>query len=669
VEVDDLVAALCAAEPRPTPVLGGGGIGKTTITVEALLHPRVKRRFGDRRYFVECDRAKTREELVAAIAAAIGIELGSVTDREARVLDHLGKSRAALVLDNAETPWESDQALVESLFEQLAAIDGLALVASIRGDVRPAGPRWREAIRVGPLGLAAARETFLRIAGTRYQADPRLDTLLEAMGRWPLAVVLMAHAVEGDPDLEIAWKRWRTEKTAMLRRRGDRLNDVELSLELSISGPRMQGHDEARRLLTLLGILPDGIARPDLDPILPGLGEKAAAWLARVGLASFDGIRVRVLAPVREYLQDHYRPTESDLSHVMDHFIALALSQGPMAGHEGGEEAIRRLASDLANVDAMIRRGLDLAMQQPSTQAAFETEPSASPRFRAIQAASALRNFIRFSGLGSSEIIERACDVAESRLDVHGQADCIRSLGDIALRRSDHETARARYEEALRLYVRVDDVLGQAHCIRGLGDIALTRSDHGTARGRYEEALLLYARVGNVLGQAHCIRSLGEIALARSDHEAARGRFEEALPLFVRVGDVHGQANCIEGLGDIALAHSDHEMARVRYEEALLLYVRVGSVQGQANCIRSLGDIALARSDHESAKEQFEDALKLYQRIPEPYSIGGTYWRLARIARDEATRRRHVQEARAAWASIGREDLIDKYLAEFGDGD
>jgi hypothetical protein len=41
------------------------------------------------------------------------------------------------------------------------------------------------------------------------------------------------------------------------------------------------------------------------------------------------------------------------------------------------------------------------------------------------------------------------------RGDILGQANCIRSLDDIALRRSDHEGARQRFEEVLGLYEQI----------------------------------------------------------------------------------------------------------------------------------------------------------------------------------------------------------------------
>jgi hypothetical protein len=91
-------------------------------------------------------------------------------------------------------------------------------------------------------------------------------------------------------------------------------------------------------------------------------------------------------------------------------------------------------------------------------------------------------------------------------------------------------------------------------------------------------------------------------------------------------------------------------------------------VLGEANCVRRFGDIARDRPDPGAARTFYRQALNLYLRIPEPYSIGHTHRRLARLA-SGPERRAHVAAAREAWVNIGRQDLVDDLDREFGGSD
>ncbi len=232
-------------------------------------------------------------------------------------------------------------------------------------------------------------------------------------------------------------------------------------------------------------------------------------------------------------------------------------------------------------------------------------------------------------------------------------------LGQALARAYRYAEAEAELSRAVEVFEAEGRDKEQAEGLFWLGQSAYRRSDLDTARARYEEALTLVRKVGSILGEADCIKSLADIAFNRFNYDTAHARYEEALTLFRKVGSILGEANCIQRLGDTALFHSeDDDTARARYESALTLFRKVGDVLGEANCIQSLGDVALRRSDHDTARARFEEALRLYQRIAEPVSIGQTHVRLATLAPTEALHQHHLDAARAAWSSIGRDDLL-----------
>ncbi|HEX8434616.1 tetratricopeptide repeat protein, partial [Archangium sp.] len=682
-----LVAAVLAEEPRPTMVLGPPGIGKSTLTLQAYHHPEVSRRYGNRRYFVRLDGATSRDLMVSAVAAVLGIK--SETDLWEAVKHALQAALVLLVLDNVETPWDADRAGTEALLAELRDMPGLALVCSVRGGERPYVPRSGPPIEVTRLDAEAARDLFRSIAWKVDRKDPLLERLLDEQDGLPLAIKLLALTAEG-ASLENTWRLWQQERAALYERSGrpDRQSSLSSSLEVSIKGPRMT--EEARRLLSVLAELPGGVAQEDLDRILPGMGHGAAQVLSKVGLAFFEQGRLRMLAPIREHVRRSRPPSAEDHELMSTYYLGLPQEHGSRIGRKGGAHASTLLITEFANIEKFLEEGLD---GERVTDA--------------MNATLAMSEFMRFSGHGTPRVLQRAYAVARARSDARREAKCIESLGTIAYARSQYEEAQRRYEEALPLYKQIGDVIGQANCIQRLGDIAFDRSQHEEARRKYEEALPLHKQIGDVIGQANCIYSLGDIDRERSQHEEAQRRYEEALPLYEKiehvlgranciqrlgdiarehwqheeawqryeealplheqVGDVLGRANCIQSLGDIAFARSQYEEAQQRYEEALLLYEKIGHVLGRANCIRSLGDIDFARSQHEEGRRLYEQSLSLYMHIPEPYSIGQTHRQLARVAPNAEECRRHITAAQQAWESIDRPDLVQQLHDEFGD--
>src|ERR1700743_1491216 len=134
----------------------------------------------------------------------------------------------------------------------------------MRGAERPAQVRWTRPFLhpLSPLAHDAAQRTFIDIAG-EIQDSNDVDKILHLTDNMPLAIDLMAHLVDSEGCAAVL-SRWDTEKTSVVSDGYDRRSNLDMSIALSLSSPRLASLSGTKDLLSVLSMLPDGLSDLDL---------------------------------------------------------------------------------------------------------------------------------------------------------------------------------------------------------------------------------------------------------------------------------------------------------------------------------------------------------------------------------------------------------------------
>lgn len=91
---------------------------------------------------------------------------------------------------------------------------------------------------------------------------------------------------------------------------------------------------------------------------------------------------------------------------------------------------------------------------------------------------------------------------------------------------------RERYEQALAIYRAIGNRLGEANCVRSLGDVHYMLNEYDPARERYEQALPIYQAIGNRLGEANCASSLGDVHSGIGNYPTAVEDYQKSIILY-----------------------------------------------------------------------------------------------------------------------------------------
>ncbi|KAG1724117.1 P-loop containing nucleoside triphosphate hydrolase protein [Suillus occidentalis] len=351
-------------------LIGPGGMGKSSLAKAILHEPLILEKFADRRFFVTYDvlvpSTITLETFMTRFAGALGIKLAGA-DPVRQISAFLRSAASALVvLDNAET-FEEASALsvleeVPPAIAEIAGIPGVILILTSRCRRIAPNVLWTTKV-IPPLDLSSTQTVFFQIyrLASRSDAGEEIKDLLKALDFHPLSINLLANtAQQNDWSPVTLLKRWNNRHSAVLDPGKGKSQSWSDTMQLSLSSPSIQDlGEDGRRALAIIAFLPQGLNDEMAGDLLPSLSQVVFicdALCMQSLVYRQDGF-IKMLAPIRRYVQDSLPPPDSTCVREIRAFYYRTVN----CCSEKGDHHATIIISDHLNIEHVVASDLQVA--------------------------------------------------------------------------------------------------------------------------------------------------------------------------------------------------------------------------------------------------------------------------------------------------------------------
>ncbi|KAJ6582356.1 hypothetical protein B0H19DRAFT_1061773 [Mycena capillaripes] len=612
--VDDITYLLTNEAASRVCITGPGGMGKTSLALAVMESAVVNQIFRkEYQFWVPCVEAKSVDLLRRILYTQLRITAESydTLDPLIRELD-ASQDRRILLLDNFETAWLSghDQDKTSTYYSLGHHDFGIPPTDDIE---------WQHR-ELPSLDPAAARTSFKRI----YPAvvdGPKLDELLDAIDRIPLAIVLMANVGKHSrASPEYLLEQWRQTGTDMISRGSSQSMDRTISM--SVNREVVASNSEASTLLAILSMLPAGTTGSNLSWWAPRLSSHIAAIeilrtaaLVEQGDGDFETSRIFVRPTIQAYMARQDRIPENIREQVHDTCYRYVLNHQSVPDDAKFKSDLVALGSEQTNIQGLLMQ-IDVRDLYP----------------RALDALIAFSCYQLYTK-PSTVVISHALEMAsEAQVFVHHVAEAHHCLGKIFHRLDRYEAARQHFEEARRHFKSLrdgPDYLRAGICSMSLADTWARIFDDSQEiddKERQREAALeakayLSFDASNKYHVARGLLAYGRFLHWTEESEEALTTLQSALEIFTELDRPASIAECLAYMARTYAWQGHQEDAGSAAERALSYAERAGYLQMIDQSLRLFAANRMWLGRHDEAFELIARALATTQAMGYPLGI------------------------------------------------
>ena len=553
-------------------LIGAGGIGKTSIALSLLHNSYIKRRFGDDRRFIHCNKfTPSLSNFLIHLSRAIGAGIGYPGDL-ASLRHFLSSKEMIIVLDNAESildPQGRDSQEIYAVVEELSWFGNICLCITSRITTVPSGC---EVLDIPTLSMEAAHNAFYHIYQNREQSH-LVTNILKQLDFHPLSITLLATVAHHNRwKVDRLAKEWGRQKTAILHTEHN--GSLAAMVELSLSSPMFQElGPNACEVLGVIAFFPQGVNEDYLDWLFPTISNRTDIFktFCILSLTYQSNGFVTMLAPLKDHLYPKY-PMSSPLLCITkeQYFCQLFVEVYP---DKPGFDDARWITSEDVNVEHLLNT------------------------FTSIDA--------------NSDKVWDACYHFMQHLTWHKPRPVTLGSGIKGLADSHPSKAKCLSQFAWLLYY-----VGK----------------HVESKQLFLHALKLWREQGNDLHVAETLWRISESnRMLHLDKEGIQ-QAKEAFGIYRQLNDVSGQAHSLSGLSHLLC--NDEQLSAA--EGAALQVIDHFSSKGEqlsvCECHRALGNIYHSRGKTKEAITHFKTALRIASAFNWPFQLIWIHYTLAKVS-------------------------------------